>query len=81
MKIILSAFFILTALTANSSLNGYKEYKEGFENGYKSGWCYNKGAGCYAPYPPYPPYPKYNEDNYQGGYNKGFLQGISEGNK
>ena len=55
-------------------------YNRGGDAGYKAGNCYGKGSGCYPAYPPYPPYPRYGEDNYQGGYNRGFLKGLADQN-
>ena len=56
-------------------------YSDGWNTGYKQGWCYGLGAGCYPAYPPYPPYPRYGEDSYQGGYNRGFLQALNDRGK
>ena len=57
------------------------DYTDGWNQGYKDGWCYGKGIGCYPAYPPYPPYPRYGEDTYKGGYNRGFLQALSDRDK
>jgi hypothetical protein len=68
----------------NDNQQGYSQqqqaptYADGWNDGYKAGYCYGKGYGCYPPYPPYPPYPRYGEDSYKGGYNRGFLQGIAD---
>jgi hypothetical protein len=58
--------------------NDEPTYADGWNQGYKDGWCYGRGYGCYPAYPPYPPYPRYGEDSYKGGYNRGFLQGIAD---
>lgn len=55
-----------------------EEYNAGWNAGYKAGWCYGQGYGCYPPYPPYPPYPRYGEDNFEGGYQRGFLQALAD---
>lgn len=54
------------------------DYSEGWNQGYKDGWCYGKGYGCYPAYPPYPPYPRYGEDSYKDGYNRAFLQALKD---
>lgn len=53
------------------------DFCDGWEKGYVDGWCYKK-VNCYAPYVPHCPYPNYNEDNFMGGYKKGFLQGLND---
>ena len=51
---------------------------DGWEDGYKAGWCYQQGPGCYEPYVPYCPYPNYKEssDSYEDGYNRGFVTAL-----
>ena len=68
--VILALFFAALAFAGEAFRDGYKA-------GYKAGYCYHK-PGCYAPYPPYPPYPDYGEDNWTGGYNRGFLAGLAD---
>jgi hypothetical protein len=55
-------------------LTSYGEYCDGWEDGYKEGWCYGKGMGCFDPIVPVCPVPRYNErnDSYRDGYNRGF---------
>ncbi len=52
--------------------------KDGFNDGYKKGYCQDKGIGCLAPIPPIPPIPEIgeNSNSYQDGYNKGFKVGM-----
>jgi len=47
-----------------------------FTEGYKIGYCYGQ-QHCYPPYSPYPPYPKYGKNAFEGGYNRGFLDGLA----
>lgn len=49
---------------------------EGWEAGYKAGYCYQQ-ANCLAPLVPLCPLAGLGEDNYQGGYNRGFLAGLN----
>lgn len=69
---------LLTAIASLLSFTPGSDYSEGWKTGYKIGWCHSEGYGCYAPMPPYPPYPPYGRDNYQSGYNDGFLYGIND---
>lgn len=56
-------------------------YSQGWEQGYKEGWCYGKGYGCIDPIVPIPPIPRIGEDSFKGGYNRGFLQGLNDRDK
>jgi hypothetical protein len=67
------AILFLTALAYAGSA-----FSAGYKAGWKAGKCYQQGYGCYAGYAPYPPHPDYGEDNWQGGYNRGFLDGLAE---
>jgi tetratricopeptide (TPR) repeat protein len=53
-------------------------FNAGFENGYKKGYCQNKGVGCLSPIPPIAPTPNVgeNSNSYQDGYNRGFESGL-----
>lgn len=54
----------------------------GFKEGFKNGYCYSSQSSyyCTPPIAPLPPLPQYNENrnNYQDGYNRGFLYGQSQ---
>lgn len=52
---------------------------DGYEAGYIAGYCY-KVYGCLEPLTPLCPLPDLGEDNYKGGYNKGFLDGLNDQN-
>ena len=55
------------------------DYCEGFVDGYERGWCYQKGEACFSPPAPVCPVPEVNEDyTYQGGYDRGFTQGLND---
>ena len=56
---------------------GQSGFCEGWENGYKSGYCYGE-TYCIPPIAPICPIPRIGEDSYQGGYNRGFVAGINE---
>lgn len=70
---LLIAFFVTTSIFAQSN------YTEGFNNGYKKGYCHDQGVGCIEPIPPIAPIPKVGEslDNYTDGYNRGFQMGLN----
>ena len=56
-------------------------FKRGFDNGFKNGYCFDD-YGCIAPYPPIVPILSYSEsyDNYNQGYNRGFSMGQIQKN-
>lgn len=56
-------------------------FRDGWEIGWKEGWKYVKGTTAWIPPAPYPPYPAYGQDTYLGGYNTGFLAGVSAAQK
>ncbi len=74
---ILLIVFIFFGLNKTFSQN---KFSLGYNNGFKAGYCYNKGGGCISPLPPFPPAPNYPESfyNFQDGYNRGFIDGRSE---
>jgi hypothetical protein len=74
---VLLIVFIFFGLNKTFSQN---QFSIGYKNGFKAGYCYNKGVGCISPIPPIPPLPNINESwsNFQDGYNRGFIDGRSE---
>jgi len=76
---ILLIVFIFFGLNKTFSQN---QFSLGYKNGFKAGYCYNKGVGCIAPIPPIPPIPNLNESlyNFQDGYNRGFIDGRGDVN-
>lgn len=55
------------------------KFTNGFNTGYKKGYCQDQGIGCIAPIPPISPTPKIGEssDSYTDGYNRGFNTGLN----
>lgn len=51
-------------------------FNEGWKVGWKAGWKQVNGQYSYPSYPPFPPFPNFDENNFQGGYNAGFLAGM-----
>ena len=55
---------------------------DGWSDGYKKGWCYQRTLGCIEPIVPLCPMVTiYDENTYTGGYNKGFLTALYDRNK
>ncbi len=61
--------FLATPAFANS-------YCDGFQAGYKAGYCYRKYS-CIPPLPPLCPLPRLGESTFQDGYNRGFTLGVA----
>jgi hypothetical protein len=76
MKKVFAAIAVLIAATIILSSDGFCE---GWEAGYKAGYCYQE-YNCLAPLVPLCPLPRLGEENYQGGYNRGFLAGLNARN-
>lgn len=51
-------------------------FGKGWKIGWDSGWKQVNGQYSFPPFPPFPPFPEWGENNFQGGYNAGFLAGI-----
>ena len=51
------------------------DFRDGYDEGYKAGACY-QCYNCLAPISPIPPIPRIGEDTWQGGYNRGFMDGL-----
>jgi hypothetical protein len=52
------------------------EFCEGWEEGYCEGWKDVKGQYAICPITPICPIPEIGQDNYRGGYNRGFKAGT-----
>ena len=54
------------------------DFTNGFNEGYKKGYCHDQGIGCIEPIPPISALPKIGEssDSYTDGYNRGFQMGL-----
>ena len=53
-------------------------FNEGWEDGYKAGWCFERPLGCFEPFVPFAPFPKLGQDAYEDGYHRGFLQALKD---
>lgn len=73
MKNLLLLLTILSTLTIQSQTN----YCNGWENGFKEGYCYSD-YGCVAPVAPVCPVARVGENSYMDGYNRGFVIGKKE---
>lgn len=56
-----------------------QSYNDGYEAGYKEGYCFND-FGCISPIPPVAPVPYVGQDTYKDGYNRGFKDGSAAKN-
>jgi len=59
-------------------LISFSQYSNGYRDGWKKGYCFEKGYSCVAPYPPMAPTPnltKGEDFNYKSGYSRGLLDG------
>jgi hypothetical protein len=57
-------------------LASYSDYCDGWESGYKAGWCGEAGY-CVEPVVPVCPVPHVGHDSYADGYRRGLLVGMS----
>lgn len=72
--IILIIFTLFLSITSEQS-----KFCEGYEAGYKRGYCYEI-FGCLEPIPPNCPIPEIHESTYEDGYNRGFQDGLDNQN-
>lgn len=71
MKKIELLVFILFAF---NKINAQGNFRDGYIEGFKEGFCYQESF-CNAPYPPMIPMAKIGEATYRDGYNRGFIDG------
>ncbi len=73
-------FFIIYLLSCSLNIFSQSNYTLGFNNGYKKGYCYGNSYACLAPPSPPSPPPLAGEsyDNYNQGYNRGFVIGQKQ---
>jgi len=57
---------------------GQTNFSNGFDRGFKEGFCYNKTVDCLPPLTPLTPLARIGErdNSYQDGYNRGFQVGL-----
>lgn len=70
---------IIIILLIGQTTMAQSNFNNGFQAGYKEGYCYSQ-IGCIAPIPPTPPIPLNTENlnSYKDGYNSGFAMGLSD---
>jgi hypothetical protein len=66
--------FLLIVVISMIALAG--SFQDGYRAGYKAGYCYGEQY-CMPPMAPLPPMPRLGENSYQGGYNRGFVDGLN----
>jgi hypothetical protein len=71
----LTLLIVFTLFTSNSFAQS--KFDQGFNDGYKQGFCHEK-VNCIPPIPPIAPIPTVSEDldSHQDGYNRGFKMGL-----
>ncbi|MFD1614821.1 tetratricopeptide repeat protein [Gelatiniphilus marinus] len=74
-----TTLLIITLFLTANFLFAQNKFTNGFNTGYKKGYCQDQGVGCIDPIPPIAPIPKVGEssDSYTDGYNRGFQMGLS----
>ena len=73
MKTLLTSLTIFIFSTITFSQDSFCD---GWDAGYAAGACYGNNF-CVPPITPLCPLPRIGEDSFQGGYNRGFLAGLS----
>ena len=68
---------LAVALLATIALSYGSALCEGYDAGYKAGYCYGKNF-CMEPMSPMCPMARMGEDTYKDGYNRGFLAGVNK---
>ena len=68
--------FVVIAALLSSPVSGGSPYCEGFDEGYKAGYCYRQYS-CISPITPICPIARIGESTYGDGYNRGFLAGLN----
>jgi hypothetical protein len=74
MKKLLFVALFLSATLASAS---WDSFCNGFQAGYRAGYCYRKDF-CSTPIPPLCPMPPLGHDDWEGGYAEGFPLGLSD---
>lgn len=69
--------FLLFIILCCSNIYSQSGYCNGWEVGYKKGYCYNE-YGCVAPVAPVCPVANIGEETYIDGYNRGLIQGSQD---
>lgn len=68
--------FMAASIVSYKAVNE-SEFCTGYKKVYAKGWCYQQ-VGCPPPAPPVCPVPPVNQNNYEGGYDLGFLQALED---
>jgi hypothetical protein len=79
MKRIKLTLLAITLSLACSAMAHAGDFDRGYELGWKEGYRKAQGQFAFPPICPIPPIPEIGEDTFFGGYNEGFLAGMSEG--
>ena len=75
LKITIVILGFLAAIGVSSSAYA-SDFCDGYKAGYQQGYCYQEFA-CLKPLAPLCPLPGLGENDFQGGYNRGFLEGLA----
>jgi hypothetical protein len=72
-RLILLSVLVVSFLTLCAKV-AYSDFCNGWNDGYKQGWCYGQDY-CIPPIPPLCPVANIGETTYKHGYNRGFIAG------
>ena len=76
MKKIITILAIASLSLFSGATEKQSSWCEGFNDGWKAGYCYQR-PNCLPPLAPLCPLPTvFEENNYEGGYNRGFATGL-----
>jgi len=73
----MKTIIIVLAMLASLFAWGATAFCDGFDAGYKAGYCHRKNY-CLEPLSPLCPLPRLGEDTWISGYNRGFLIGLAK---
>jgi hypothetical protein len=77
-RIKLTLIAVTLSLACSAMAHAGEDFDRGYRLGFKEGYRKVEGQFAIAPICPIPPIPAIGEDTFFGGYNEGFLAGMSE---
>lgn len=76
----MKGYLLIVAILFSTLIYSQTQFSKGFEEGFKKGYCYERGVGCLPPITPISPMPNISEkmESYTDGYNRGFQIGLDK---